>query len=153
MEPHVSDVARVIQLAVAPVFLLTAVGTIIAALNNRLGRIIDRRRVLDDRLRALAPEQADTAGEYLREMDALARRGRLIYYAMILAVLSALLVCLLVAGAFVGAFVAVDLSRSVAALFVCAMFSLSGSLGVLLREVFVAVQSSAHGFLSARRRT
>ena len=43
MEPHVNDIARVIQLAVAPVFLLTAVATHINALNIRLGRAIDRR--------------------------------------------------------------------------------------------------------------
>jgi len=44
VEAHISEITRVIQLAVAPVFLLTAVGTIIAALNVRLGRAVDRRR-------------------------------------------------------------------------------------------------------------
>ena len=42
----ITDITHVIQLAVAPVFLLTAVGTIITALTNRLGRAIDRRRVV-----------------------------------------------------------------------------------------------------------
>ena len=46
---HVSDITRIIQLAVAPVFLLTAIGTILSALNNRLGRIVDRRRVLEEK--------------------------------------------------------------------------------------------------------
>ena len=46
METHITDITHVIQLAVAPVFLLTAIGTLITALNNRLGRVIDRRRVL-----------------------------------------------------------------------------------------------------------
>ena len=36
-----------VQLAVAPVFLLTAIGTVIAALNIRLGRAVDRRRHLE----------------------------------------------------------------------------------------------------------
>jgi hypothetical protein len=147
MESHVSDIARVIQLAVAPVFLLTAVGTIISALNGRIGRIVDRRRVLDDRLRALPAGEDETTREYLAEMETLARRSRLIYTAMIFAVLSALLVCLLVAGAFLGAFIAIDLSETVGILFVCAMFSLAGALGILLREVFIAVQVSAQGFL------
>src|SRR5581483_7716102 len=40
------DVAHVIQLAIAPVFLLTAVGTVLNVLANRLGRTVDRRRVL-----------------------------------------------------------------------------------------------------------
>ncbi|MGH8759889.1 MAG: DUF2721 domain-containing protein, partial [Burkholderiales bacterium] len=46
MDANVTDIARIIQLAVAPVFLLTAIGTILSALSIRLGRIVDRRRVL-----------------------------------------------------------------------------------------------------------
>ena len=53
MESHIADITRVIQLAVAPVFLLTAIGTIISALNIRLGRVVDRRRVLNERLRSI----------------------------------------------------------------------------------------------------
>jgi Protein of unknown function (DUF2721) len=43
-------VAHAIQLAVAPVFLLTGIGAILAVMTNRLGRIIDRARVLEERL-------------------------------------------------------------------------------------------------------
>ena len=72
----------------------------------------------------------------------LARRIRLVYLAISLAVLSALFVCLLIAGAFAGAFVATDLTRLVAALFVLAMLALIGSLVVFLREIFLAVMSA-----------
>ncbi|MBL8253846.1 MAG: DUF2721 domain-containing protein [Candidatus Competibacter sp.] len=51
MESHLSEIARVIQLSVAPAFLLVAIGTLIAILGNRLNRIADRRRLLQDRLR------------------------------------------------------------------------------------------------------
>ena len=54
MESHITDIARVIQQAIAPVFLLTAISTLIMALNNRLGRVIDRRRVLAEKVRAPA---------------------------------------------------------------------------------------------------
>src|SRR4029077_16254586 len=47
---NVIDVARLIQLAVAPVFLLTAVGTMIGVLSTRLGRAVDRTRYLEERL-------------------------------------------------------------------------------------------------------
>ena len=46
-EPHIPEITAVIQLAVAPVFMLTAVGTIISALSIRLGRAVDRRRELE----------------------------------------------------------------------------------------------------------
>jgi hypothetical protein len=147
MEPHVADIARVIQLAVAPVFLLTAIGTILSALNNRLGRIVDRRRVLLDRLRKPAAEDAAAAGDDVEELSLLARRIRLIYHAIMMAVLCALFICLLVAAAFLGVFVTLDLARVVGLLFILAMFALIASLAMLLREIFLAVKGGQHQLL------
>lgn len=141
MESHITDITRVIQLAVAPVFLLTAVATLITALNNRLGRIVDRRRVVDERLRGLAEVAAAALNNELR---LLVRRIRLIYFAILAAVLGALLVCLVVAGAFLGALLSVDLSKAVAVLFILAMFALIVCLGLFLREVFLAVTGGSH---------
>jgi hypothetical protein len=141
MESHLTDIARVIQLAVAPVFLLTALATLITALNVRLGRIVDRRRVLLDRLPECAAGAADEARVELR---LLSRRLRLVYFAILAAVMGALLVCLVVAGAFVGALMAADLARLVAVLFILAMFSLIACLGMFLREVFLAVSEGTH---------
>src|SRR5437879_12245053 len=73
---NVIDVTRLIQLAVAPVFLLTAVGTIIGVLSNRLGRAVDRSRTLEDRLRQLQPEGQKAARA---ELNLLSRRVRLVY--------------------------------------------------------------------------
>jgi hypothetical protein len=141
MESHITDISRVIQLAVAPVFLLTAVATLIMALNNRLGRIVDRRRLLEDRLRDCTP---DKAAECEKELDLLARRIGLVYFAILAAVLAALLVCLVVAGAFVGALMSADLSKAVAVLFILAMAAMTGCLGLFLREVFLAVTGGGH---------
>ncbi|HYN27725.1 MAG TPA: DUF2721 domain-containing protein [Burkholderiales bacterium] len=144
MDAHVTDIARIIQLAVAPVFLLTAIGTILSALNNRLGRIVDRRRVLEDRLRTPVAEDASRAKEDLKELNLLAQRIRLIYHAIMLAVLCALFVCLLVAGAFLGVFITTDVAKVVGTLFILAMFALIGSLGMFLREIFLAVKGGRH---------
>lgn len=141
MESHITDISRVIQLAVAPVFLLTAVATLIMALNNRLGRIVDRRRVLEDRLRECT---GDKAAECAKELDLLARRIGLVYFAILAAVLAALLVCLVVAGAFVGALMSADLSKAVAVLFILAMAAMIGCLGLFLREVFLGVTGGGH---------
>jgi Protein of unknown function (DUF2721) len=145
MESHITDITRVIQLAIAPVFLLTAIGTLIGVLNVRLGRNVDRRRLMEEELRAV-PENKETDEQRAlrRELRLLARRIRLIYFAMLSAGLGALLVCLVVAGAFVGALVAVDLSRVVAVLFILAMFAVIGCLGMFLREVFLAVTEGRH---------
>jgi len=141
IETHVSDITHVIQLAVAPVFMLTAVGTIINALNSRLGRAVDRRRALEARLAELSGDKASTAHE---ELAAITRRIHYVYLSILFAVLSGLFVCLLIAGAFLGAFVAIDLTRTVAALFVLAMLALIVCLLLFLREIFVAVSAPRH---------
>lgn len=141
MESHLTDISRVIQLAVAPVFLLTAIATLINTLNQRLGRIVDRRRVVQERL-SVPASAADAAAE--REIGLLQRRSQLVYYAILCAVLSALLVCLVVAGAFLGALLGVDLARSVATTFITAMLAMIAGLGLFLREVFLAVRSGTH---------
>lgn len=144
MDAHVTDIARIIQLAVAPVFLLTAIGTILSALNNRLGRIVDRRRVLEDRLRTPPAESAARVKEDVDELNLLGQRIRLIYHAIMLAVVCALLICVLVAGAFLGVFISMDLAKLVGTLFILAMFALVGSLGLFLREIFLAVKGGHH---------
>jgi hypothetical protein len=136
---NVIDVARLIQLAVAPVFLLTAVGTIIGVLSTRLGRAVDRSRTLEDRLRQLQPEGQRIARE---ELSLLSRRVRLVYGAMVLAVLCALFVGLLIAVAFVDAFIDLDLSKFIGLLFIAAMLAFILSLMVFLREIFLAVTSA-----------
>jgi MFS family permease len=139
LETHITDVARVIQLAIAPVFLLTAVGTIVGVLSTRLARIVDRTRALEDRLGQIAPDDLTIAYE---ELGVLGRRMRLVYLAIGLSVVCALFVGLLIAIAFVGAFLSVDLSRFVGLLFIAAMLAFIGSLVVFLREIFLAVTST-----------
>jgi uncharacterized protein DUF2721 len=133
-----SDVSHVIQLAIAPVFLLTAIGTLLNVLASRLGRAVDRRRVLT----ALP---ADVGKEHVAlahgELAFVARRVKIIYAAIALCVTSALLICLLIAMAFVDALTSIDLSRLVAVLFVLAMLGLIGSLVLFLREIYLGVNT------------
>jgi hypothetical protein len=137
MENHVTSVTHVIQLAVAPVFLLTAIATLISALNVRLGRIVDRERALQ----ALGPlvAQSDAALARQREFALLQRRVHLTYLAILAAGIGGLFICLVVALAFIGVLLSVDLARVLAALFVLAMVSMITSLSFFLREIYVAV--------------
>jgi hypothetical protein len=133
-----NDVGHVIQLAIAPVFMLTAIGTVINVLAGRLGRSVDRRRVLVAALPKLGIEIADVARA---EIEFEIRRIRLIYNAITLSVMSALLICLLIALAFIDAFVAADFGKLIAVLFILAMVALIASLTVFLREIFLSVNS------------
>jgi small-conductance mechanosensitive channel len=139
LDTHVFDIARVIQLAIAPVFMLTAIATIINVLITRLARAVDRRRVLDEQM----PEFDDEHVQQARaEYDLLNRRVKLILWSVTLAVLAALMVCLLIGTAFAGAFVQADLSRPVATLFIVAVLSLTGSLLTFLREITLSARTA-----------
>ncbi len=68
-------ITHAIQLAVAPVFLLTAVAGMIGAVAGRLARIIDRARLVEDR--ASATTDAEFLGRAMAELAELRQRGRL----------------------------------------------------------------------------
>ncbi len=133
------DVTHVIQLAIAPVFLLTAIGTFLNVLAGRLARTIDRRRNLASIIGKL---DAGLAAEADAELAYVQRRVRIIYIAILLAVAAALLICLLIAIAFLDALIAANLSQLVAILFMLAMLALIGSLGCFMREVYLGVSTA-----------
>jgi hypothetical protein len=135
------EIAGVIQLAVAPVFMLTAVGAILAALGGRLGRAVDRRRTLEEWLPRMLPAELPSAEA---ELATIARRIRFVYLAILFAVVSGLFICLLIVGAFLGAFVRADLSYTIGAMFVFAMLALIACLLFFLREIFLAVSTPRH---------
>ncbi len=138
-QTDLNQITHVIALAIAPVFLLTAVGTLMGVLANRLARIVDRIRVLEDRLHEVDLAQLVPARE---ELESLRRRLRLIYFSVAFAVFSALFVGLLIIVAFIGALMSVNLATFVGLLFVMAMLAFIGSLLVFLREIFLAVANT-----------
>ena len=77
----VSDIAHAIQLAVAPVFLLTAIGALLGVMTNRLGRVIDRARLLEGRLEKASGGDAASLQSHL---TILSRRAKLINLAITL---------------------------------------------------------------------
>jgi MFS family permease len=139
VDSHVFEIYRVIQLIVAPVFLLTAVAAIINVLIGRLARAVDRRRVLEEHL----PDYVDARrDDGLRELRLLNDRIRLVLWAVALAVMAGILVCLLIGTAFAGAYISLDLARPVAILFIGAVMALTGCLLLFLREISVAAFSA-----------
>lgn len=142
-EVSVTTVAHVIQLAVAPVFLLTGVGTILNVMTSRLSRIIDRFRVLES-IMPNADESRFSRKEicaHQDEMKILAHRERVIYWAISLSTICALLICVVIATLFVGSVMGVQLTSLIAFLFILAMFALIGGLLSLLREIYIATAS------------
>jgi hypothetical protein len=138
MEIQIGNIGNIIQLAIAPVFLLTGVGGNLLVLTNRLARIIDRSRVLEDRIDAAADSRQQ---EYLTEIEILFRRAHLINGAITLSTTCALLICVVIAALFLGDALRLSLTTFIAMLFVVAMLALIGSFVYLLREIFIATAS------------
>jgi hypothetical protein len=139
---HVTSLAQVIQLAVAPVFLLAGVGATLNVLAARIGRIIDRARVMEEKLVHATVEEAN---DLQRRLKVLSKRATLINRAIGLCVLSGLLVSLVVAALFVSSSLRVDLTGPIAIAFVVALLSLASALVYFLREVFMATNSLDFG--------
>ncbi len=134
-ELFVPAIAHVIQLAVAPVFLLSGVGVIITVLTNRLGRIVDRARALEAKFPHIDPA---AEAELDARLAVLARRSRMVNLALTLATSCALLICMVIVALFTGGLFRVDLSGLIGALFVAAMLAFIGALVSFLREIFLA---------------
>ena len=135
---EVSTIAHVIELAIAPVFLITGIGALLAVMSNRLARIIDRARQIETKWHDLDVIQiADAKTEFA----SLSKRAKLASYAINFCAFAALTVCLLIATLFVDAFIGANLRWFVGGLFVLSMFSLSGGIGCFLREVHIAMLS------------
>jgi hypothetical protein len=135
---QLDEIAHVVQLSVAPVFLLTGVATLLNVLSGRLARIVDRARVLKDRL-----DTADDthANAIVNKSHILERRGKLIYWAITLSTISALMVCFVIASLFASFMLRYSRRLFVSSLFFVAMLSSIISLVLFLREVFLAIEA------------
>ncbi len=134
--PHIVNVAHIIQVSVAPVFLMSGVGVMLTVFTNRLARIIDRARVLEERIHTAAEPQT---AEIYSELNRLAKRSRWNEAAIALTTTTGLLISLVIVALFVDDMVAVDLSGLVALLFILAMLAFVGAFVSFLREIMLAM--------------
>ena len=132
----VTTIAHVIQLSIAPVFLLTAVGAMLGVLSNRLSRAVDRARSLESRVKTAA---GDEGTAMRRQLRVLSRRIRMIYQAMVLCAVCALLICSVIVTAFASTLAGAVLAVPIAVLFIAAMLAFIGALLLFLREVHLAI--------------
>jgi hypothetical protein len=126
------DIARVIELAVAPVFLLTAISGALSVLSVRMGRIIDRGRRLNE---LQAAEGSSEAAEVEAEQYLLATRARLIHRAIAMCTMSALFICFVIISLFLDALFSFHLELLIAVLFMIGLGCLSFGLLTFLREI------------------
>jgi hypothetical protein len=141
MPPADADVAlisHVIQLATAPVFLITGVAALLGVMATRLARIVDRARWIEAGWSAFGdPERT----AFTQELVILRRRAHLSSWAINFAATSALLVSLVIVTLFIDAMIATRLRWVVAFLFIFSMLSLIAGVICFLREVYLATHT------------
>ena len=131
-------IAHTIQLSVAPVFLLVAMGNFLNLLSTRLSRVVDRWRVLQARYPETHGMEHDLVVAEIRTVD---RRLTLVSRAMRLLVLAGLSIGMTVATLFVEEMLSYPLERVAAVLFLIAVALLMGGLLTFLVETRIAGQS------------
>ena len=145
---QIDEIAHLIQLSIAPVFLLTGIGTLLNVLSGRLARIIDRARALEQRLET--PESCRGAA-VVNELRVLEKRGRFIYHAVRLSTSSALLVCFVIAALFASSVLHYSTRLIISGLFIAAMLASIVSLTLFLREVSLAIRTFEIGLPAGTR--
>ena len=139
----IETIAGVIQLAVAPVFLLAGIAGMLNVLSSRLGRVVDRFRKVEARM--LSEPHDDHVALLQTETRGLWKRIRLVNWSIRMFVTSALLISLVIVALFFGELAGLDLSITIAVLFVGSMCLIILGLVLFLVEVSTATQHINQG--------
>jgi MFS family permease len=137
-ETSVSAVAQIIQLAVAPVFLLAGIGAFLNVCAGRLSRIVDRARQVEPLLLDSRGAEHD---RWLNDLRVLDRRMVLVSQAIFLSVLAAVLTCLVVVLLFAANLFDAHFGTAIALLFIASMIAIGLGFAVFLVETRVAARA------------
>ena len=143
MDASATDLAQVIQVVVAPVFMLTGIAGFLNVMSGRLGRIVDRARVMERRINIMKNSSYLEVSQ--NELKNLWRRVKLINRAIGLCVASALFVCGVVVCLFVGDLWLLNFRNAVIALFTISLILLIFALLTFLKEVQLATKTLQMG--------
>ncbi len=133
------NVAKLIQLALGPVFLISGVGITLSMLTQRLARIVDRARNLEEQRESTSSEKKLATID--EDLKVIFRRARHINSAIALCTTSALLTALVVTLLFASEFTPIAVGGVIAGMFVLSMACLSTAFLMFLLEVRIATNS------------
>jgi len=142
---NLNDIARAIQLALAPAFLLSGIVGLLNVMVGRVARIVDRCRGLTERPVAVESSERDSVH---RELQSLERRRHLTGVAITTATIAALLLCVVIALLFVVVILQAPLNWLIGTLFTASTIALIVSLIFFLREVHLAMRTGRFKLLA-----
>ena len=129
--PSVAELVPVLQIAIGPMILISGVGLLILSMTNRLGRVIDRSRILD---RELRPESAEDPHRNREQLRILLVRARLLR-AIVLALVSVLLAACLIISLFLATLLHLNAGGLIMVLFIGCLGSLICSMIEFIRDI------------------
>ena len=133
----VATIAEIIQLAITPIFLLVAIGSLLNVMTGRLARIVDRMRKLEKDV--LTADEQRRRGD-VGELAMLSRRISISQWAIAMCIVSAVLVCVMVSLLFFGSMGATKFGQAVALLFIAVMAALTLGLLLFFLEVTISIR-------------
>ena len=133
----VAAVTHSVQLAVAPVFFLTAVAGLIGAVAARLARIIDRARLLDERVRTST--DAEASARMIEELLLLRKRGRIANFSIACLALCGCLIGVTIISLFLGQTWEMKWHLVALVCFLAGVLSFLAALGSFLWETILAM--------------
>jgi hypothetical protein len=132
------DLIPILQVAIGPVILISGVGLLLLSMTNRLGRVIDRSRLIVE-ARRKAPETDQP--RLSSQLDVLARRADLVRSAIIYASISVLLAAILIIVLFLEALLRLEAAVVVILIFVGCMSSLIISLVYFIADINLSLSA------------
>ena len=144
MDVSIDAITNNIQLALAPVFLLTAVATLINAISGRLARSVDRMRSIQQAIHSGSVKDEALMEHMIKEADEAKTRGRLCTAAIFFDVLSGVFISMTVLELFFFQAGAVRSLQTTYVIwtFVLGLISFMTSLSIVLAEVVYAYRSA-----------
>ena len=133
-----TELIPVLQVATAPVILISGVGLLLLSLTNRFGRAVDRTRQIHAAVRdATGADQLRLADQ----VQVIYRRARLIQFSIVMCALSALCAAMLILTLFLAALMKLESAPLISLLFVCCLVSLVVSLITFIMDIRLSLRA------------
>jgi Na+/melibiose symporter-like transporter len=143
--PSIELLIPILQTAIGPMILISGIGLLLLTMTNRLGRVIDRARILAGNLTGITAEKKEKT---LDQLQILWRRARLIRLSITLAAASALSAAILIIVLFFTALWQIETAWIIVVLFIACMLCFIGSLILFIRDINQSLEALGLEFTS-----
>lgn len=134
----VAELVPILQIAIGPVILISGVGLLLLSMTNRLGRAIDRSRILAVDIRNATEGDRE---RFLAQLQIILARARLIRLAILFATISVLLAAFLIILLFITALFHLEDAWLISMLFMSCMVTLIVSLVIFLQDINLSLSA------------